>query len=215
MDKNIPSAFEYFDETSHILRIKLKKKFKGNSISKVNIFKNNKKHHVHVYMEIYWFLNYLFYSVPLTGENIIAFLIYIDRIRLTTEFIFNWKTWRRCVLGAYIMLIKISEDKSIWNEDISNFMNYQPIPDLNILEQQTLKLIKYNLYIPSTLYSVYFLELKKLSDIYGLEDINPLNDDIIKKYLSKRYLYLLRRKIKDKEGSAKEISRCKTLSKIK
>ena len=74
------------------------------------------------------------------------------------------QTWRRCWLSCLIIALKYNDDLAIWNEDFVKRFEKLGIglSCVQVLEQETLKKLNYELHITSTEYSnaVSFLSYK-------------------------------------------------------
>jgi hypothetical protein len=56
------------------------------------------------------------------------------------------------------------EDLAVWNVDFVSIFKNLNIKDLGFLEKQLLKLLEYNVSVPSSLYAKYYFELRELAE---------------------------------------------------
>jgi len=56
------------------------------------------------------------------------------------------------------------EDLAVWNVDFISIFKNLSIKDLGVLEKQLLRLLEYNVSVPSSLYAKYYFELRELAE---------------------------------------------------
>ena len=94
-------------------------------------------------------------------STIIILLIYIDRICKINNFFLTYYNIHKLILAAFIIAIKYNED-NYYSMQIYSKIGGVTIAELNNLEFEFLKLIKFNLFIPEMLYNKYYNDLMSL-----------------------------------------------------
>ena len=109
-------------------------------------------------------------------STIIILLIYIDRICKINNFFLTYYNIHKLILAAFIIAIKYNED-NYYSMIIYSKIGGVTIAELNHLEIEFLKLIKFNLFIPEMLYNKYYNDLMSLkSDSEEYENDEDLYD---------------------------------------
>ena len=109
-------------------------------------------------------------------STIIILLIYIDRICKINNFFLTYYNIHKLILAAFIIAIKYNED-NYYSMQIYSKIGGVTIAELNNLEFEFLKLIKFNLFIPEILYNKYYNDLMSLkSDSEEYESDEDLYD---------------------------------------
>ena len=109
-------------------------------------------------------------------STIIILLIYIDRICKINNFFLTYYNIHKLILAAFIIAIKYNED-NYYSMQIYSKIGGVTIAELNNLEFEFLKLIKFNLFIPEMLYNKYYNDLMSLkSDSEEYENDEDLYD---------------------------------------
>ena len=109
-------------------------------------------------------------------STIIILLIYIDRICKINNFFLTYYNIHKLILAAFIIAIKYNED-NYYSMQIYSKIGGVTIAELNNLEFEFLKLIKFNLFIPEMLYNKYYNDLMSLkSDSEEYESDEDLYD---------------------------------------
>ena len=109
-------------------------------------------------------------------STIIILLIYIDRICKINNFFLTYYNIHKLILAAFIIAIKYNED-NYYSMIIYSKIGGVTIAELNNLEIEFLKLIKFNLFIPEMLYNKYYNDLMSLkSDSEEYENDEDLYD---------------------------------------
>ena len=109
-------------------------------------------------------------------STIIILLIYIDRICKINNFFLTYYNIHKLILAAFIIAIKYNED-NYYSMIIYSKIGGVTITELNHLEIEFLKLIKFNLFIPEMLYNKYYNDLMSLkSDSEEYESDEDLYD---------------------------------------
>ena len=109
-------------------------------------------------------------------STIIILLIYIDRICKINNFFLTYYNIHKLILAAFIIAIKYNED-NYYSMIIYSKIGGVTIAELNNLEFEFLKLIKFNLFIPEILYNKYYNDLMSLkSDSEEYENDEDLYD---------------------------------------
>ena len=109
-------------------------------------------------------------------STIIILLIYIDRICKINNFFLTYYNIHKLILASFIIAIKYNED-NYYSMLIYSKIGGVTITELNHLEIEFLKLIKFNLFIPEMLYNKYYNDLMSLkSDSEEYENDEDLYD---------------------------------------
>ena len=109
-------------------------------------------------------------------STIIILLIYIDRICKINNFFLTYYNIHKLILASFIIAIKYNED-NYYSMIIYSKIGGVTITELNHLEIEFLKLIKFNLFIPEMLYNKYYNDLMSLkSDSEEYESDEDLYD---------------------------------------
>jgi Cyclin len=112
--------------------------------------------------EIYEFAHRLFKTVQLSSECSIVSLIYVERLMETSKVPLLASTWRPIFMSGLLMASKVWQDLSTWNVEFSNVYPQYSLENINKLELQFLRMIKWDLYISSSLYAKYYFALRSL-----------------------------------------------------
>ena len=112
--------------------------------------------------EIYEFGYKLFNKVQLSSECSIICLIYVERLMEVARVPLVANTWRPVFLCGLLMASKVWQDLSSWNIEFSVVYPEFSLASINQLELQFLRLVKWDLYISSTLYAKYYFALRAL-----------------------------------------------------
>jgi Cyclin len=112
--------------------------------------------------EIYEFAHLLFKAVQLSSECSIVSLIYIERLMETSKVPLLASTWRPIFMCGLLMASKVWQDLSTWNVEFSSVYPQYALENINKLELQFLRMIKWDLYISSSLYAKYYFALRSL-----------------------------------------------------
>eukprot|EP00560_Eucampia_antarctica_P006749 CAMPEP_0197825518 /NCGR_PEP_ID=MMETSP1437-20131217/2576_1 /TAXON_ID=49252 ORGANISM="Eucampia antarctica, Strain CCMP1452" /NCGR_SAMPLE_ID=MMETSP1437 /ASSEMBLY_ACC=CAM_ASM_001096 /LENGTH=592 /DNA_ID=CAMNT_0043425535 /DNA_START=339 /DNA_END=2117 /DNA_ORIENTATION=+ len=112
--------------------------------------------------EIYEFAHQLFKSVQLSSECSIVCLIYIERLMEVAKVPLLPNTWKPIFMCGLLLASKVWQDLSSWNiEFASVYPQYSP-DAINRLEVLFLKMVKWDLYISSSLYAKYYFALRSI-----------------------------------------------------
>ena len=95
----------------------------------------------------------------LCSEVLLMCLCYVDRIIRRTNAPFNTRTWRRMILGALIVAMKVWDELAVFNEDFNDFFPHVPVTDLSALEVYILQLIDFDVTVTSSQYAKYYFEV--------------------------------------------------------
>jgi hypothetical protein len=113
---------------------------------------------------IYKFINTIFKVQKLPSECAILALAYTERLIGLTGITLHASNWRRITLSTIILASKVWEDLAVWNVDFISIFKNLSIKDLGVLEKQLLRLLEYNVSVPSSLYAKYYFELRELAE---------------------------------------------------
>ena len=112
--------------------------------------------------EIYDFAHQLFNTVQLSSECSIVCLIYVERLMETAKVPLTAETWRPIVLCGLLLASKVWQDLSSWNIEFASVYPQFSLSAINRIESQFLKMVKWDLYISSSLYAKYYFALRSL-----------------------------------------------------
>lgn len=114
--------------------------------------------------EIYTFAHQLFQTVQLSSECSIVSLIYVERMMELAKVPLLASTWRPIFMAGLLLASKVWQDLNSWNVEFANVYPRFSLDSINKLEMQFLRMIKWDLYISSTLYAKYYFALRSLVD---------------------------------------------------
>lgn len=112
--------------------------------------------------EIYDFAARLFDRVRLSSECSIVCLIYVERLMEIARVPLTVRTWRPVLLTGLLMASKVWQDLSSWNVEFASVYPRFSLDAINRLESQFLKMVRWDLYISSSLYAKYYFALRSL-----------------------------------------------------
>jgi hypothetical protein len=112
--------------------------------------------------EIYEFAHRLFNSVQLSSECSIVCLIYIERLMEVAKVPLLASTWRPTVMCGLLLASKVWQDLSSWNIEFATVYPQYSLDSIHRLELQFLRMVKWDLYISSSLYAKYYFALRAL-----------------------------------------------------
>jgi len=112
--------------------------------------------------DIYEFGHRLFKQVQLSSECSIICLIYVERIMEIAKVPVMANTWKPIFMCGLLLASKVWQDWSSWNIEFANVYPQFPLESINKLELLFLKMVKWDLYISSSLYAKYYFALRSL-----------------------------------------------------
>mmetsp|Transcript_3739 Transcript_3739/g.5505 ORF Transcript_3739/g.5505 Transcript_3739/m.5505 type:complete len:707 (+) Transcript_3739:88-2208(+) len=112
--------------------------------------------------EIYEFGHQLFKYVQLSSECSIVCLIYVERLMEVAKVPLVASTWRPIFMCGLLLASKVWQDLSSWNIEFATVYPQFSLNAINQLELQFLKMVKWDLYISSSLYAKYYFALRSL-----------------------------------------------------
>lgn len=124
--------------------------------------KVRQKHEIPSESEIYEFAHRLFKTVQLSSECSIVCLIYIERLMEVAKVPLLASTWRPIVMCGLLLASKVWQDLSSWNIEFATVYPQYSLDAIHRLELQFLRMVKWDLYISSTLYAKYYFALRAL-----------------------------------------------------
>ena len=124
--------------------------------------KVHKKYEIPSESEIYDFAHRLFKAVQLSSECSIVCLIYIERLMEVAKVPLLASTWRPIVMCGLLLASKVWQDLSSWNIEFATVYPQYSLAAIHRLELQFLRMVKWDLYISSTLYAKYYFALRAL-----------------------------------------------------
>merc|ERR1711957_132399 len=115
----------------------------------------------------YEFGHRLFNQVQLSSECSIICLIYVERIMEIAKVPLMATTWKPIFMCGLLLASKVWQDWSSWNIEFANVYPQFSHESINKLEIQFLKMVKWDLYISSSLYAKYYFALRSLIEKKG------------------------------------------------
>jgi hypothetical protein len=112
--------------------------------------------------DIYEFGHRLFKQVQLSSECSIICLIYVERLMEAAKVPLLAKTWKPIFMAGLLLASKVWQDWSSWNIEFANVYPQFSLEAINKLELQFLKMVKWDLYISSSLYAKYYFALRSI-----------------------------------------------------
>ena len=112
--------------------------------------------------DIYEFGHRLFKQVQLSSECSIICLIYVERLMENAKVPVMATTWKPIFMCGLLLASKVWQDWSSWNIEFANVYPQFSLAAINKLELQFLKMVKWDLYISSSLYAKYYFALRSL-----------------------------------------------------
>ena len=97
------------------------------------------------------------------GSTFIIILIYADRMCTTSGIILNPYNIHRIILGCLLLAIKYNEDIYFTNEQYAKIGGVS-LKELNCLEDFSIQLLNYNLYISEDIYQKYLKYISNYSN---------------------------------------------------
>ncbi|XP_070280835.1 cyclin-Y-like protein 1 [Myotis yumanensis] len=145
---------------------------------------------------IYRFIRPFFIAFKATGGYAITTLVYIERLLSYAEIDICPSNWKRIVLGAIILTYKYLHDEAMWNFHFFSLLRGITIKNLNELERQYICLLRFRLYISTSVYAQYYFDLRSLASDHGLLPIaltplrkeRALNLEAISRYCENKNL---------------------------
>lgn len=112
--------------------------------------------------EIYDFGHQLFKSVQLSSECSIVCLIYVERLMEVAKVPLLASTWRPIFMCGLLLASKVWQDLASWNIEFSGVYPQYSLDAINKLELEFLRMVKWDLYISSSLYAKYYFALRSI-----------------------------------------------------
>ncbi|KAG0377103.1 hypothetical protein BGX24_006707 [Mortierella sp. AD032] len=115
--------------------------------------------------DIFDFMRFIFdCGQNLGAENAIITLIYVERMTDLGNLSFHAINWRRLLLGALILSIKVWEDLAVFNSDVCAIFEGLSVKDVNALERFSMAKLQYNVSVKRSLYAAYYFRLRDVSE---------------------------------------------------
>ncbi|KAG0292810.1 hypothetical protein BGZ96_003660 [Linnemannia gamsii] len=115
--------------------------------------------------DIFDFMRFIFdCGQNLGAENAIITLIYVERMTELGDLSFHAINWRRLLLGALILSIKVWEDLAVFNSDVCAIFEGLSVKDVNALERFSMAKLHYNVSVKRSVYAVYYFRLRDVSE---------------------------------------------------
>lgn len=104
------------------------------------------------------------WRVQLSAECCIITLVYIERLVANTGLTIHMSNWKRIVLGAILLASKVWDDQAVWNVDFVTIVPGTSVEDLNQLEKSLLEYLLFNVSVPASVYTKYYMDLRTLAE---------------------------------------------------
>ncbi|KAF9317174.1 hypothetical protein BG003_001098 [Podila horticola] len=115
--------------------------------------------------DIFDFMRFIFdCGQNLGAENAIITLIYVERMTDLGNLAFHAINWRRLLLGALILSIKVWEDLAVFNSDVCAIFEGLSVKDVNALERFSMAKLQYNVSVKRSVYAAYYFRLRDVSE---------------------------------------------------
>ncbi|KAG0048978.1 hypothetical protein BGZ83_006163 [Gryganskiella cystojenkinii] len=115
--------------------------------------------------DVFDFMRFIFdCGQNLGAENAIITLIYVERMTELGNLSFHAINWRRLLLGALILSIKVWEDLAVFNSDVCAIFEGLNVKDVNALERFSMAKLQYNVSVKRSIYAAYFFRLRDVSE---------------------------------------------------
>ncbi|KAG0362879.1 hypothetical protein BG005_003762 [Podila minutissima] len=115
--------------------------------------------------DIFDFMRFIFdCGQNLGAENAIITLIYVERMTDLGNLAFHAINWRRLLLGALILSIKVWEDLAVFNSDVCAIFEGLSVKDVNALERFSMAKLQYNVSVKRSVYATYYFRLRDVSE---------------------------------------------------
>ncbi|KAF9585150.1 hypothetical protein BGW38_003701 [Lunasporangiospora selenospora] len=115
--------------------------------------------------DIFDFMRFIFdCGQNLGAENAIITLIYVERMTELGNLSFHAINWRRLLLGALILSIKVWEDLAVFNSDVCAIFEGLAVKDVNALERFAMAKLQYNVSVKRSVYAACYFRLRDVSE---------------------------------------------------
>jgi len=110
---------------------------------------------------VYKFIRDIFLSWRVSIEIVVVAVLYIDRFTEATKIKMHRDNWRLIVFVAMMIAAKVWEEDVMWNAEMLNCFpeRWLLLRDVNEMEIEFLRHIKYNLSLSQSIYAWYYFEL--------------------------------------------------------
>mmetsp|Transcript_22226 Transcript_22226/g.25735 ORF Transcript_22226/g.25735 Transcript_22226/m.25735 type:complete len:851 (-) Transcript_22226:97-2649(-) len=112
--------------------------------------------------DIYEFAHRLFKQVQLSSECSIICLIYVERLMENAKVPVMAKTWRPIMMCGLLLASKVWQDWASWNIEFASVYPQFSLDAINKLELKFCTMVKWDLFISSSLYAKYYFALRSL-----------------------------------------------------
>ncbi|KAG0225876.1 hypothetical protein BGW41_004474 [Actinomortierella wolfii] len=111
--------------------------------------------------DIFDFMRFIFdCGQNLGAENAIITLVYLERALDRGNLSFHAINWRRLLLGALILSIKVWEDMAVFNADVCSIFDGLHVQDVNALERFMMARMEYNMSVKRSVYAAAYFRLR-------------------------------------------------------
>lgn len=113
--------------------------------------------HMHIFMV------YIMHQLQMNPQCSIICLIYLERLITDAKVVLHPINWRRLVVISLLMASKVWEDHSVRNAAIvQRAFPFFTVKEINVMEQEFLELLDFNLTITPQEYLEYYFSLREL-----------------------------------------------------
>ncbi|KAG0238623.1 hypothetical protein BGW42_004385 [Actinomortierella wolfii] len=118
--------------------------------------------------DIFDFMRFIFdCGQNLGAENAIITLVYLERALDRGNLSFHAINWRRLLLGALILSIKVWEDMAVFNADVCSIFDGLHVQDVNALERFMMARMEYNMSVKRSVYAAAYFRLRDVSETHS------------------------------------------------
>ncbi|KAF9975161.1 hypothetical protein BGZ73_001269 [Actinomortierella ambigua] len=118
--------------------------------------------------DIFDFMRFIFdCGQNLGAENAIITLVYLERALTNGNLSFHAVNWRRLLLGALILSIKVWEDMAVFNADVCSIFDGLHVQDVNALERFMMARMDYNMSVKRSVYAAAYFQLRDVSETHS------------------------------------------------
>ncbi|XP_023599576.1 cyclin-Y-like protein 1, partial [Myotis lucifugus] len=121
---------------------------------------------------VYRFVCTLFSAEHLTAEYAIVTLIFMERLLDCSNIDITPINWRRILLGSALLAYEYWGKQALWGRDYCQLINnIITVDDMNKIEIDFLRLIRFNIQITGRVYARYYFELLMIAEKYNVHDL--------------------------------------------
>lgn len=114
--------------------------------------------------DIYDFAFRIFCKARLTPECSIVCLIYIERLMFECDVFLLSRNWRPILICGLLLASKVWQDIGALNREFSNAFPEFSLHSISWMEQEFVRLLKFDLCISASVYAKYYFALRSLPE---------------------------------------------------